>query len=154
MESSFKQGEMLVIFPEGNIFRDGSLHPLKPGYSSSGCQYRIEPSGLGVKSYPSASVTINPSTGAACPNSHWFSSARQNYHKLGEQNAKHLTGELEGAQNLRGQWELVRCVWSPEVEFSWFGENPIGYQSFDWSCVLPTLSTPSLCCWNCSSATA
>jgi 1-acyl-sn-glycerol-3-phosphate acyltransferase len=25
------QGEMLTIYPEGNIFRDGSLHPLKKG---------------------------------------------------------------------------------------------------------------------------
>ncbi len=25
------QGEMLTIFPEGNLFRDGSLHPLKEG---------------------------------------------------------------------------------------------------------------------------
>jgi 1-acyl-sn-glycerol-3-phosphate acyltransferase len=25
------QGEMLTIFPEGNIFRDGTLHPLKKG---------------------------------------------------------------------------------------------------------------------------
>jgi len=30
-ESLLQQGEMLVIFPEGNIFRDGSLHPLKLG---------------------------------------------------------------------------------------------------------------------------
>lgn len=26
-----RQGEMLVIFPEGNIFRDNVVHPLKPG---------------------------------------------------------------------------------------------------------------------------
>jgi 1-acyl-sn-glycerol-3-phosphate acyltransferase len=25
------QGEMLTIFPEGNIFRDGTLHPIKKG---------------------------------------------------------------------------------------------------------------------------
>lgn len=27
------QGEMLTIFPEGNLFRDGTLHPLKAGLS-------------------------------------------------------------------------------------------------------------------------
>jgi 1-acyl-sn-glycerol-3-phosphate acyltransferase len=27
------QGEMLTIFPEGNLFRDGTLHPLKEGLS-------------------------------------------------------------------------------------------------------------------------
>jgi len=37
---------MLVIFPEGNIFV--MVHfPPKPGLASSGCQYRIEPSGTG-----------------------------------------------------------------------------------------------------------
>ncbi len=28
-----QQGEMLTIFPEGNLFRDGKLHPLKEGLS-------------------------------------------------------------------------------------------------------------------------
>lgn len=38
------RGEMLTIFPEGNIFRDGALHPLKPGLGRIALQaYKQQP---------------------------------------------------------------------------------------------------------------
>lgn len=45
-------GEMLVIFPEGNIFRDGSLHPLKPGLARLALSAESSRPGLGVKIVP------------------------------------------------------------------------------------------------------
>ena len=47
-----KQGEMLVIFPEGNFFRDGSLHPLKPGLARLALSAESSHPGLGVKTVP------------------------------------------------------------------------------------------------------
>lgn len=46
------QREMLVIFPEGNIFRDGSLHPLKPGLARLALSAESTHPGLGVKIVP------------------------------------------------------------------------------------------------------
>ena len=44
--------EMLVIFPEGGIFQDGEVHPIKPGLARLAIQAEsIEP-GLGVKIVP------------------------------------------------------------------------------------------------------
>jgi 1-acyl-sn-glycerol-3-phosphate acyltransferase len=47
-----KQGEMLVIFPEGNYFRDGYLHPLKPGLARIALSAESSHPGLGVKIVP------------------------------------------------------------------------------------------------------
>lgn len=46
------QGEMLTIFPEGNIFRDGSLHPLKKGLSRIAMQAEALKPGLDLKIIP------------------------------------------------------------------------------------------------------
>ncbi len=46
------QAEMLTIFPEGNIFRDGSLHPLKQGLSRIAMQAESLKPGLGLKIIP------------------------------------------------------------------------------------------------------
>lgn len=45
-------GEMLVIFPEGNIFRDGLTHPLKPGLARIALSAESNHPGLGVKIVP------------------------------------------------------------------------------------------------------
>lgn len=50
-------GETIAIFPEGNIFRDGSLHPLKRGVARIALQAEQEADssgrpGLGVKIVP------------------------------------------------------------------------------------------------------
>jgi 1-acyl-sn-glycerol-3-phosphate acyltransferase len=46
------QGEMLTIFPEGNIFRDGTLHPLKKGLSRIAMQAEALKPGLDLKIIP------------------------------------------------------------------------------------------------------
>ena len=46
------QQEMLVIFPEGNIFRDGSVHPLKPGLARLAVSAETTHPGLGVQVVP------------------------------------------------------------------------------------------------------
>jgi 1-acyl-sn-glycerol-3-phosphate acyltransferase len=45
-------GEMLTIFPEGNIFRDGTLHPLKPGLARIAMQAEALKPGLDLKVIP------------------------------------------------------------------------------------------------------
>ncbi len=44
--------EMMVIFPEGGIFRDHRVHPLKPGLARLAVQAEASQSGLGVKVVP------------------------------------------------------------------------------------------------------
>ncbi len=47
-----QQGEMLVIFPEGGIFRDKQVHPLKPGLARLALQAESSQPGLGLKIVP------------------------------------------------------------------------------------------------------
>ena len=47
-----QQGEMMVIYPEGNIFRDGNLHPLKPGLARLALQAELSQPALGGKIVP------------------------------------------------------------------------------------------------------
>ncbi|HEY9804594.1 MAG TPA: 1-acyl-sn-glycerol-3-phosphate acyltransferase [Leptolyngbyaceae cyanobacterium] len=51
-----RQQQMLVIYPEGNIFRDGKLHPLKPGIARLALSAELSYPGLGVKILP---ISIN-----------------------------------------------------------------------------------------------
>ncbi|TVP64384.1 MAG: 1-acyl-sn-glycerol-3-phosphate acyltransferase [Nodularia sp. (in: Bacteria)] len=51
-----QQGEMLVIYPEGNIYRDGQLHPLKAGIARLSLSAESSQPGLDVKILP---VSIN-----------------------------------------------------------------------------------------------
>ncbi|MGB8689171.1 MAG: lysophospholipid acyltransferase family protein [Microcoleus sp.] len=44
--------EMLVIFPEGGIFQDGEVHPIKPGLARLAIQAESLEPGLGVKIVP------------------------------------------------------------------------------------------------------
>lgn len=44
--------ESLVIFPEGDIFRDGSVHPLKPGLARLALQAESSQTSLGIQIVP------------------------------------------------------------------------------------------------------
>ncbi|MBW3584814.1 MAG: 1-acyl-sn-glycerol-3-phosphate acyltransferase [Cyanobacteria bacterium 0813] len=44
--------QMLVIFPEGGIFQDGEVHPIKPGLARLAIQAELSKPGLGVKIVP------------------------------------------------------------------------------------------------------
>ncbi len=46
------EGEMLVIFPEGNIFRDRLVHPLKRGLAHIALEVESTQPGLGIKIVP------------------------------------------------------------------------------------------------------
>ena len=47
-----KREEMLVIYPEGGIFRDGEVHPLKPGIARLALSAESSHPDLGVKIVP------------------------------------------------------------------------------------------------------
>jgi 1-acyl-sn-glycerol-3-phosphate acyltransferase len=47
-----QNGEMLVIYPEGNIFRNSQLQPLKPGLARLALQAEASRPGLGLKIVP------------------------------------------------------------------------------------------------------
>lgn len=51
--------QMMVIFPEGGIFQDGEVHPLKPGLARLALQAEASRPGLGVKIVP-MSVRYDP----------------------------------------------------------------------------------------------
>ena len=47
-----QQGEMMVIYPEGGIFRDGNLHTLKPGLARLALQAELSQPASGGKIVP------------------------------------------------------------------------------------------------------
>jgi 1-acyl-sn-glycerol-3-phosphate acyltransferase len=47
-----KHGEMLVIFPEGGIFRDDEVHPLKRGVGRIALEVESQKPGCGIKILP------------------------------------------------------------------------------------------------------
>jgi 1-acyl-sn-glycerol-3-phosphate acyltransferase len=61
-----QQEQTLVIFPEGGIYRDGEVHPLKPGIARLALTAESTHPGLGVKIIP---ININYSE----PRPHWGS---------------------------------------------------------------------------------
>lgn len=91
------QGEMLVIYPEGGIYRDGKVHTLKPGISRLALTAESTHPGLDVKIIP---ISINYSQ----PYPNWGTDVNIN---IGEpiqvadyangclkRNAKRLTADL------------------------------------------------------------
>lgn len=94
------QREMLVIFPEGNIFRDGSLHPLKPGLarlalsaesSHPGLDVKIVPIGLSYsQSFPQQGCDVCVQIGAPITVSEYNQGSIK-------QSAKQLTNDLATA---------------------------------------------------------
>jgi len=92
--------EMLVIFPEGNIFRDNQVHPLKRGLARIALQVESMQPGLGIKIVP---ISINYSH----PFPKWRGTVKVNIGSPLEvadysngspkTNAKKLTADLETA---------------------------------------------------------
>ncbi|MBF2077354.1 MAG: 1-acyl-sn-glycerol-3-phosphate acyltransferase [Synechococcales cyanobacterium T60_A2020_003] len=58
--------EMLVIFPEGGIFRDRQVHPLKPGLARLALQAETSQPGLGVQIVPMSITYGNDSVSYGC----------------------------------------------------------------------------------------
>lgn len=61
-----QSGEMLVIFPEGGIFRDGRVHTLKPGLARLAMQAESMRSNLGIKIVPITLHYGNPQVTWGC----------------------------------------------------------------------------------------
>ncbi|HAC64293.1 MAG TPA: 1-acyl-sn-glycerol-3-phosphate acyltransferase [Cyanothece sp. UBA12306] len=55
-----KQGEMLVIFPEGGIFRDNQVHPLKRGVARIALEVESQKPNCGIKILPISVRYTNP----------------------------------------------------------------------------------------------
>lgn len=105
-----QQGEMQVIFPEGNIFRDGYLHPLKPGLARLALSAESSHPGLGVNIVPISICYSQPFPQWGCDVKICIGSPlRVADYNVGsvKQNAKQLTADLAAAlTQLRGQPEL------------------------------------------------
>ncbi|NET59413.1 MAG: 1-acyl-sn-glycerol-3-phosphate acyltransferase [Symploca sp. SIO2E6] len=97
-----RHGEALVMFPEGNIFRDGKVHPLKPGMARIALQTESSEPGIGLKIVP---ISIHYSHSVP----HWGSDVTVNIgcplsvtDYLGNStktSAQKLTNDLETAMN-------------------------------------------------------
>ncbi|MBW4662859.1 MAG: 1-acyl-sn-glycerol-3-phosphate acyltransferase [Chroococcus sp. CMT-3BRIN-NPC107] len=94
------QQEMLVIFPEGNIFRDGSVHPLKPGLARLAVSAETTHPGLGVQVVPIGLKYSQSYPQWGCDVSIYIGSPlKVADYNLGsvKQSAKKLTSDLETA---------------------------------------------------------
>lgn len=102
-----QQGQMLVMFPEGNYFRDGYVHPLKPGLarvalntetSHPGLDVKILPIGISYsQAFPRRGCDVNIRIGSPLRVAEYSTGAVK-------QNAKQLTADLETAlKQLSGQ---------------------------------------------------
>ena len=60
------QGETLVIFPEGNIYREAAVQPLKPGLARLAIQAETSHPNLGVQVVPMNVQYHNPSVPWGC----------------------------------------------------------------------------------------
>lgn len=92
-----RQGETLVIFPEGNIFRDRETHRLKPGLARLAVQAETSQPGLNIKVVP---IHIEYDQ----PYPQWRSRVKidigqplsvTDYIQGGKQGAQQLTSDLE-----------------------------------------------------------
>jgi len=95
-----QSGEMMVIFPEGNIFRDGTVHPLKPGLARIALSAESNHPGLGVKIVPIHLCYSQPYPRWGCDVTIRIGSPIEvtNYNTGSiKQNAKELTTDLETA---------------------------------------------------------
>lgn len=108
-----KHREMMVIFPEGGIFRDGKLHPLKPGLARLALQAEQIQPGLNVKivpiyidygeAFPSWNCDVTVRIGKSLDTSYYAQhvldkGAPQSHHKDAmKQCAQKLTADLTSA---------------------------------------------------------
>lgn len=92
-----QQKKTLVIFPEGGIYRDGEVHPLKPGIARLALAAESSQPGLGVQVIP---ISINysqryPNWGTdVCIQIGTAINATDYNHGCVKQNAKVLTADL------------------------------------------------------------
>lgn len=92
-----QQGEVLVIFPEGNIFRDDLIHPLKPGLARLALQAEVSQQNLGVRIVPISIRYSHPLVPWRCrAKIHIGSPLQVSDYFCGspKQNAKYLTADL------------------------------------------------------------
>lgn len=114
-----KNREMMVIFPEGGIFRDGRLHPLKPGLARLALQAEQSHPGLGVKivpiyidygeAFPSWNCSVTLRIGQPLQACHYVQqsnansdSSHQNRDTTTKQQARKLTSDLTHALQCLG----------------------------------------------------
>lgn len=105
-----RNGEALVMFPEGNIFQDGEVHPLKPGMARIALQVEAAKPGLGLKIVP-----ISIRYGSRIP--HWRCditvtigspiSVADYGNRSAKQAAQQLTNDLETALRTLDQNQAV-----------------------------------------------
>ncbi|RCJ21116.1 glycerol acyltransferase [Nostoc minutum NIES-26] len=105
-----QQGKTLVIFPEGNIYRDGEVHPLKPGIARLSLNAEFSQPGLGVKilpiginysqPYPNWGTDVNIHIGNAINVADYTNGSVK-------QNAKRLTEDLAKVLQQLSNQELV-----------------------------------------------
>lgn len=96
-----RAGEVLVIFPEGNIFRERRIQPLKPGLARLALQAEVDQPGLGVKVVPIVIDYSQPIPSWGCQVSIGIGPPLQvdSYRQQGsiKQAAQRLTTDLEAA---------------------------------------------------------
>jgi 1-acyl-sn-glycerol-3-phosphate acyltransferase len=109
-----RNGEVLVIFPEGNIFRNGNVQPLKPGMARIALQAEASKPEQGLKIVP---ISIHYSS----PVPHWRCEATvkigspltvANYcTKSTKKSAQQLTNDLEKAMKEvdGGRHQPIHC---------------------------------------------
>lgn len=95
-----QQKRALVIFPEGNIFRDGQVHQLKPGIARLALSAESSDSGLGVtiipiginysQPYPNWGTDVSINIGSAIKVTDYMSGCIK-------QDAKSITSDLANA---------------------------------------------------------
>ncbi|KOP24969.1 glycerol acyltransferase [Hapalosiphon sp. MRB220] len=105
-----QRGEMLVIYPEGNIFRDGELHPLKSGIARLALTAESSHPDLGVKILPVGISYSQPYPGWGTDASINIGSVMKvaDYIKGSvKQDAKRLTADLANALEQLSHHELT-----------------------------------------------
>lgn len=103
-------GEMLVIFPEGGIFRDRQVHPLKPGLARLAIQAESSQPGLGIKVVPISMHYSQPFPHWGCDVKIQIGKPLQvaDYHDgSAKHSAQRLTADLEAALKALAEEEMV-----------------------------------------------
>lgn len=105
--------EMLVIFPEGGIFKDGVVHPLKPGLARLALQAEALTPGLGVKIVPLTLHYGNPNVPWRCGATIRIGApltVADYAQSTPKENARLLTGDLSKVLNGLNEGKVARIV--------------------------------------------
>jgi 1-acyl-sn-glycerol-3-phosphate acyltransferase len=109
-------GEVLVIFPEGNIFRERRIQPLKPGLARLAIQAEGGRPGLGIKIVPIVIEYNQPIPRWRCDVSVQIGTPLEVIHYTAEsakQAARRLTADLETALKSLASYEATNPLTSP-----------------------------------------